>query len=682
MTIPASLTRDVGYLAGADGWNMLVDDLAEEVSALRWPSSVTTYEQMRRDPQITAVLSAIMLPIRRATWQVDPNGARPEVVMVVAEDLGLPIAGGADDPAPTRRRGVKWSKHLRLALLELVFGHSAFEQRYDIVGGQARLAALSERLPATISQIVVNANGSLREIEQFALTASKARPIPADRLVWYAHDLEGAHWQGRSLLRSAYAPWLYKREMLKVLATSSRRYGTGVPGVEAPAGATPGQVLEAQRLASAVRVGETAGVGLPPGFKYTLTGLSGSTPDTLGFIKYLDGQIAKAPLAQFLDLGSTETGSRALGSSFVDFFTLALQATADEIADTATDQIVLDLVDLNWGADEPAPRVVCADVGSIHAVTAEAISALMEAGALQADPELESYVRKEWKLPQRLTPAPVVGVPGPAPPVVAKVRAAAGGGLRRDPTLIEAAAKTDFGKVQAAWQSEVDRLIKAWAGVTESQRADLRAQIVAAVDAADLVGLGALTADHTAGADLLAAAMVGMAEQAAAQQASEAKAQGVTVTPAVPDQVKLAAYAAGVAAIMASGLANAAGRDALRRYVDGAGGVDVADAVDGYLAGLSDAFLSDNLGGALSAAQNQGRVDTVRGAEDGATFWGSEILDANVCGPCAANDGHRYASLAEAEAAYSGGGFQDCEGGLRCRGVIVTTWDASVAEAA
>jgi hypothetical protein len=192
-------------------------------------------------PQLAAVLRAFTLPIRRATWCVDPAGVRDEVAQLVADDLGLSVLGHEDDLGAARRRGIRWEEHLRLALLSLVFGHMPFEQRYDIVAGRARLTALSERMPHTIRRIVLDPDGDLAGINQYV---AGDIIIPVNRLTWYSHDREGAAWQGQSLLRPAFGPWLLKHEMWRVHATSIRRFGMGVPGVEAPPGATPQQIGE------------------------------------------------------------------------------------------------------------------------------------------------------------------------------------------------------------------------------------------------------------------------------------------------------------------------------------------------------------------------------------------------------------------------------------------------------
>src|SRR5207248_5668264 len=467
-------TTSVATYSGA-AWDSIFVDLLEHVPELIWPSSNWVYGRMRRDPQLTGILAAYTLPLRRAAWHVDPAGARPEIAQAVAADLGLPLLG--DDDA---RRQHKWTERLRLALLELVFGHMAFAKAFDVTGASAVLNRMDERLPTSIADIRVNDQGDLAEIVQYPRGHANTGPtIRRGELAWSAHEREGSAWQGQSMLRPAYAPWLLKHEMQRVLATSSRRFGMGVPSVEAPPGATPAQVAEANTLASKIRVGDASGVGLPNGFKLALQGLQGSVPDTLGFIRYLDQQMSRSALTMVLDLGDTPNGSRALGETVIDLLYMSQQSIADQVADVFTEDVAGDIVTLTWGEAEPVPSVTCADIGASHVVTAESLNLLLQHGALLPDPALEAFIRREWKLPQRTTPAPVVQET--VPPIRAtrkarKPRAAAGQDalplvtLRRQPTSVEAASKTDFTLVQQTWQSAVDQLVAQWqAEVTPAQ---------------------------------------------------------------------------------------------------------------------------------------------------------------------------------------------------------------------
>lgn len=408
-TLAGSL-NDGGY-----GYGTLALDLYESVPALSYPLSVQTYAKMRHDPQVSSVTSAYTLPLRSGTWAVNPKGCRDEVVELIADGWGLPIAGNNDGPGPFRRRGVQWDDHLRLALgLMLPFGHSPFAIRYDITGEplQARMAELSERLPQTVTDIVINDDGSLKGIHQ---NGSKDL-IPASSLLWYVREKEGAAWQGRSMIRPAYAPWLIKHELWRVLATSSRRFGMGIPKVTAPPGSPPADITHAQELASGYRAGDQAGVGLPDGFKFDLAGLSGSVPDTLGFIRYLDSQIAASVMANVFNLDSSSNGSRALGETLIGMLELSWRATAAEVTGPAN-RLSVRTVDANWGEDEPVPPIICTDITRPE-ITSEAIAALVTCGALTPDITLENDLRLRYQLPTiDARPEPVAPVPA-APPAI------------------------------------------------------------------------------------------------------------------------------------------------------------------------------------------------------------------------------------------------------------------------
>lgn len=418
--MPSTPTTMRGYLDDQLSWDSMVADMADTVPDCLWPASNETYRQMRRHPQLSAVLAAYELPICRAVSGLNPAGCRDEVVQLVADDMGLPIAG-RDTPGAARVRGVSWPEHLRLALLSLPYGHSGFEMLAEIRDGKARLIELSERLPTTIAEIHVDSVGRFAGITQLMYTGKRSPQMLAKHLVWYTRKREGAAWWGQSLLRPAYPAWLLSREMLRVTATGHRRFSVGVPTGEWDAGVnpSPAQHVQLQQAMSSARVGETGGMALPPGAHMKLVGLTGSVPDTLAFIRYLDQTMSGMALAGFLNLGTTETGSRALAGEFIDLFLLATQADADAVADTATRQVAARIVEWNWGLDEPVPAVQIADVGSRHEVTAEALGLLLGSGALSADPGLEAYIRRKYKLPEREGMAP------PAPSVQGDTIAAA-----------------------------------------------------------------------------------------------------------------------------------------------------------------------------------------------------------------------------------------------------------------
>ena len=87
-----------GSVGGLLPWSAWFDD-REYAPDVRWPQSVKTYRRMQTDAQLKGLLMATTLPIRRMRWEIDPNGAKPEIVAHVCASLNLPQVG-ADAPQP------------------------------------------------------------------------------------------------------------------------------------------------------------------------------------------------------------------------------------------------------------------------------------------------------------------------------------------------------------------------------------------------------------------------------------------------------------------------------------------------------------------------------------------------------------------------------------------------------
>lgn len=401
MTTPTP-TSELGYAARESGWWSAVE--AEATPELRWPLSVDVYDRMRRqDAQVQSVLRAVTLPVQRTTWAVEQGAASDEVAQFVAENLGLRVAGKPEEPLPRTRDRFSWQQHIRQALLMIVYGHMFFEQVYRIeADGRAHLRKLAPRMPRTLSAINVAADGGLESIEQHP--PSGARPqtvkIPVDRLVAYVHDREGGDWFGQSLLRSCYKNWLLKDRLLRVQAQTIDRNGMGVPIYKGDPDLNGEDKASGLKLAQDFRSGETAGGWIPAGADMTLLGVTGTLPDAEPAIRYHDEQIGRSVLAHFLNLNSMG-GSYALAQTQAETFVQSLQALAQSVADVATQHIVEDLVDINFGPEVPAPRVTFQEIGSRHPATAEAIRALVDSGVLLREPALERWARETYGLPEK-----------------------------------------------------------------------------------------------------------------------------------------------------------------------------------------------------------------------------------------------------------------------------------------
>lgn len=394
-------------------------DQFEQVPELLWPNSIRTYTRMwREESRIASVYYAISLPILQTQWRIDPNGASDEVVEFVGTNLGLPVVGAdGTKPKPRLKDRFSWVQHLQWAMRHLLFGHAVFEQLYRIGDdGRAHLRKLGPRPSSTIAYWDVDLDGGLCGIIQWPPGTGFGWPgvsagamemqlqLPIDRLVVYTRDADPGVWIGNSILRPAYKNWLLKDEFIRIEATAARRNGVGVPVVTAPESVSEASIGSAGLkpyldIAQQYRGGNTAGVALPFGTGFELAGVKGNLPS--GFIRqaveYHDKQMALAALAHFLNLD--RGGSYALASVQADTFSQGVQQVAGMVRDTAQAHIVEDLVDVNWGPDEPCPMLVCDDIGSRQDASAAALQMLVGAGLITPDPELEAFERQQMGLP-------------------------------------------------------------------------------------------------------------------------------------------------------------------------------------------------------------------------------------------------------------------------------------------
>lgn len=403
----------VNPLATQNGWAATFDPY-ERVPALMWPHSVWTYTRMgREDARVASVLRALGLPIRRTTWRIRQNGASDEVAKFVAMNLGLPIEGAdEDEPSPRTKGQFSWQVHLQQALTAQQFGHAVFEQVYRIENGRAVLDKLAPRPQSSISYWNVDRDGSLISVQQWGAgmfsapgmlvmaPGSMGNAIPADRLVVYTRDMDPGVWTGNSLLRPAYKHWILKDELMRIEAAAIRRHGIGVPwlkGNEADS-ADDDRMVELLSIASNYSGGESAGLALTWQEEAGIMSPSGTPMDPRRAIEYHDHQIAMVALAHFLNLEG-QGGSYALASVQADTFVQSVQTVADDIRDTAQAHVVEDIVDLNWGPDEPTPLLVCDEIGSRQDATAAALQMLVNARLITPDDRLEAFLRSSSGLP-------------------------------------------------------------------------------------------------------------------------------------------------------------------------------------------------------------------------------------------------------------------------------------------
>lgn len=399
------MTREVGHARAVR--NVA---LAEDNPALAFPRSSRTFAKMlREDAKVKSVYRAVTLPIRRANWQLEPNGATPGVVAHVAEDLRLQVRGEDTSRPVARRAGrVSWEQHLEQLLHALAFGAMFFEQVYEPgVDGREHLVKLAPRWPGTVDKVNVAADGGLESIVQRGMTRGDLRldrvEIPVGRLVAYVFDDVGSQWTGTSIFRPAYKHWKLKDKLLRDEVVTLERNGQGVPvytGSELAADPED-DLKHGQEVAEDIRGGSNSGASIPAGSKLALMGVSGQLVSPREAITYHDNQIAIAVLANFLNLEG-KGGSYALAQTQSDFFNQSEQTVADWVQDVANHHVVEDLVSVAFPEyDGPAPRIVFDAIGSRKELTEQGLSSLINSKLILPDKDLEEHFRRVYSMPAK-----------------------------------------------------------------------------------------------------------------------------------------------------------------------------------------------------------------------------------------------------------------------------------------
>jgi len=188
--------------------------------------------------------------------------------------------------------------------------------------------------------------------------------IPADELIYLAHGVEGQNLSGCGALRPAYDPLTRKRDIEDLAMAATERWSTGVPelvidesGVEAGVISRADLEQQAQKVRQSVGdflTGDCAWIETTPWVSVRQFGGDLDPSRAMAQVEALDGAIKGTFLLQFLNLGTTPTGSRSVGEVHHDLWRVSLCQVLDRVAAAYNGHqrpgggVIGRWVDLNW----------------------------------------------------------------------------------------------------------------------------------------------------------------------------------------------------------------------------------------------------------------------------------------------------------------------------------------------
>lgn len=356
------------------------------------------YDIMRRsDPTVHAALIVVKNPIIGATWDIEPASSDP-VDVEAAQFAKRELFG----------RKIQWPDVVREGLTALDFGHSLFEivlESTEFNGkpriGLKKLASRKQR--SILKWEIDGGNPGITQITP----QGGIIPIPRDKLVYIVNEREGDNYEGISLLRFAYKPWKIKDALELMNAIALERMAIGIPVVQKGVNnETIGDdELKKLRLAlQDIRANEEAYLEIPASVTLSMLDMKAqSTKDVMPTIEHQDKQITLSVLAQFLMLGQTGgSGSRAVSADHSALFVKSLEAVARTIQQPFQEDVINKLIDLNYSnLQNGYPKLVFSELSDDDvSLFSNSVSALMTAGAITRDPDVENRIRAVLDLPE------------------------------------------------------------------------------------------------------------------------------------------------------------------------------------------------------------------------------------------------------------------------------------------
>ena len=393
----------------------------EFLSELRGRKGAEVFTEMsNNDETIGAILFAIEMLVRQASWNVEPGGSTAK-----DREAAEFVKSCMDDMQQT------WIDTISEILSFLTYGWSFHEIVYKRRMGRTKDNRTSSKyddgligwmkLPIrsqeTLYQWEYDDQDNLIGMTQMPPPDFGLITIPMNKAMLFRTRSRKDNPEGRSILRTAYRSWYFKRRIQEIEGIGIERDLAGLPVITTPEGMDiwdkDDEDMNAIRagleaMVKNIRRDSTEGLVLPFGYTFELTSTGGSRQfDTNSIIARYDTKISQTVLADFIQLGHESVGSFALSSDKTNLFSMAICAFLDIICQTFNSQGIPALIDINgdhFAGVTDYPQLTHGDIEDVDLATmATYIKDMTSIGVIIPDESLEDYVRQLGKLPKRTT---------------------------------------------------------------------------------------------------------------------------------------------------------------------------------------------------------------------------------------------------------------------------------------
>jgi hypothetical protein len=386
-----------------------------QLTGVNW---VTEAEDMlRTDPVVRRSWHMLRQTLLSATWRWesadDQDPLCNELARFANEAWGLDGYAG--------QMTMSWEDQLSYLLEFVPLGYRYAEEVYRVgpdENGKVRvwLCHYADREPSAHMRWLSRDNQHLDGVLQNTVGVGKtAEPIPANKLLLLTLNRTGSNFEGSGMLRPVWWWWRTKQRIANMMCVGADRWAIPAPKIKIDRSVAEQQGLtdsdinamidEAEAQAQAFLSAEQSYLIDNPVVSFETYSAAPNlyAQGPLDIIRECDNQISQAFLAQFANLGITDTGSRSVGEVHLSVFRRAAINLCDIVAgavsgvDRRGGGSIGRLIRWNYGAVDPSKLPRLSHSGLDTDDLAESLAMLPQlvtSGLLTPDDELERAIRE------------------------------------------------------------------------------------------------------------------------------------------------------------------------------------------------------------------------------------------------------------------------------------------------
>lgn len=367
---------------------------------------IEIYERMGIDDQIAAALRIKILSRLASGYDVEAASSKPEHTehRDFVADVFDRLPAGMDSKL------TQWMSAFK-------YGYATAEKVYEIRHGgrwDGKLVYKDVKAKSPfVFEFVIDPYGNIMPdgVQLNGRAGQAGTRLPRSKFVHWAYNAEFGNPYGLSDLRPCYRSYFSKDFIIKLYNLHIEKFASPTP-----MGFLPENLTDDERDA----------------VKATLDHLQNATAATFPQdveVKYMESRLGGAIAFKFGDAidmhnrfigrailvpdmlgysGGVQGGSFALGRKQIDVYFMVLSAIGRDLEETVIgEQMIRELIDMNYGPQDAYPRFRFREVEADLAVRATVVKILVEAGAV--DPH-EDWVRGYLDLPESALPPPQADV--------------------------------------------------------------------------------------------------------------------------------------------------------------------------------------------------------------------------------------------------------------------------------